>query len=165
MAKIACFDNYLVSKDGRIKSLISGKTLKHRTVGSGYKGVTLFKDGKRFYRLVHRLVAEAYMPNGLSKEQVNHLDGDKANNDVYNLEWATRSENERHSIDVLGKKPSVESELIILDKTTGKEVNRYVSVAEACRANGWNKRNIYRQANGDRKTAYGYRFVIDRYYD
>lgn len=165
MVKIACFDNYLVSKEGEVKSLLSGKILKFRNVGSGYKGVTLYRDGQRFDKLVHRLVAEAYIPNELCKEQVNHLDGDKANNCVYNLEWVTAQENERHSRDVLGKRPSVESELIVLDKNTGDEVKRYVSVTEACRMNGWNKRNIYRQANGDRKTAYGYRFVINKYYD
>ena len=56
--------------------------------------------------LVHRAVAKAFIPNPQGKPCVNHKDGNKLNNHVSNLEWVTYSENERHSYDVLGKKPN-----------------------------------------------------------
>ena len=61
--------------------------------------------GHRYNFLVHRLVAETFIPNPDGKPEVNHKDGDRNNNDVSNLEWVTRSENIRHRIDVLGCKP------------------------------------------------------------
>lgn len=68
----------------------------------GYKFVQLRKDGKYYPRYVHRLVAQTFIPNPESKKEVNHKDGNKANNDITNLEWVTPSENQRHSHQVLG---------------------------------------------------------------
>ena len=100
---------YQISDDGRIKSL-------SRTVPGGY-GCTRFmaekilscyknrgymyanlrKDGKDNVCQVHRLVAETFIPNPLKKNQINHIDGNKLNNTVSNLEWCTSSENLFHA--------------------------------------------------------------------
>lgn len=64
----------------------------------GYLNVCLRKDGKARVLKVHRLVAEAFLPNPGNKPQVNHKDGDKTNNCVQNLEWATASENVQHAV-------------------------------------------------------------------
>lgn len=100
---------YEVSNLGRVRSLkratTSGVVLK-QTVKHGYMHVCLSKEGKPSTKSVHRLVAEAFIANPMDKPVVNHLDGDKTNNAVSNLEWATYSENELHSYMVLGKKPS-----------------------------------------------------------
>jgi hypothetical protein len=61
------------------------------------KTVCLYKEGKRHGKLVHRLVAEAFIPNPDAKPDINHIDGDSLNNNVENLEWATKSENMRHA--------------------------------------------------------------------
>ncbi len=93
-------ENYLVSSDGRIYSLKTKRILKNMVQSNKrYFYVALSKNGfVKNYR-VHRLVATAFIPNKESKEQVNHIDFDVFNNKVENLEWATISENMKHSAD------------------------------------------------------------------
>lgn len=90
------FPNYSVSDSGAIMNTVTGKTLKCRKAGNGYYKVTLCCNGKHTDQYVHRLVAETYIPNDLRKSEVNHIDGNKRNNTVSNLEWATRAENMQH---------------------------------------------------------------------
>lgn len=98
---------YMVSNAGNVMTLpkathADGFTLAQAIGRNGYKTVHLRKNGASKRLSVHRLVAEAFLPNPSSLPEVNHVDGDKANNSVNNLEWCTRSENARHSIRVLG---------------------------------------------------------------
>lgn len=62
-----------------------------------YLVVSLSEGGKRWYKRIHRLVAEVFLPNPHGWEEVNHIDGNKLNNDVSNLEWCTREQNMRHA--------------------------------------------------------------------
>ena len=91
---------YQVSTTGKVKSLISNKIIK--TIFTAYEGnkkstgyIAVNIKGKRLY--VHRLVAEAFIPNIYDKKEVNHIDGNKSNNNVENLEWVTHSENMIHA--------------------------------------------------------------------
>lgn len=109
---------YDVSNKGRIRSVEriyeSGRCrrdtkmpqniMKARADKDGYLSLGLRKNGVRYYRRVSRIVCEAFHPNPLNKPVVNHKNGVKVCNDDWNLEWATHSENEKHSYDVLGKK-------------------------------------------------------------
>jgi hypothetical protein len=74
----------------------SGKTLSLRN-NKGYKTVMLCKDRKQTSAYVHRLVAKAFLSNPENKPDVNHLDGNKSNNKLENLEWCTESENLNHA--------------------------------------------------------------------
>lgn len=93
---------YRIYADGEVWSVKSGKFLKQETI-KGYKRVALSVNGKTKRFQVHRLVAMYFIENPLNKPCVNHIDGDKENNNINNLEWCTYSENERHSYDVLNK--------------------------------------------------------------
>lgn len=91
------FENYAVSDQGQIVRLPKRKLIafskQHRKYTS-YNRVTLFNGtGKRYYKRVHRLVAEAFIPNPYNLPQVNHIDGDGLNNKISNLEWCTASNN------------------------------------------------------------------------
>jgi hypothetical protein len=76
---------------------------------SGYPHVTLWKNNKCYGFHVHRLVAMAFIPNPSDKPFVNHIDGNRENNHVSNLEWSTASENNQHAVDVLNR-PSATGE-------------------------------------------------------
>lgn len=92
---------YKISNFGRVRSFVlggnNGCILLQSTHKQGYKRIRLSDGNSSLSYLVHRLVAIAFIPNPDNKETVNHLDGNKANNSVENLEWATQSENNKHA--------------------------------------------------------------------
>ena len=93
------FPMYIVSDNGNVKGIKYLHDISKHTHNTGYKVVFLCKGKERKMMRVHRLVAEAFIPNPYKKEQVNHKNGIKTDNFVSNLEWNTRSENIRHAID------------------------------------------------------------------
>lgn len=90
---------YEVSDTGLVRSLKFGKAkiLKPQNNGNGYLHFRLCKNGKAKNTKIHRLVAEAFLPNPLGLETVNHIDEDKTNNNVSNLEWMSRPDNVAYS--------------------------------------------------------------------
>ena len=87
---------YQVSNTGEVYSVKRDKILQPKINKYGYKEVCLYKDGKNYYRTIHRLVAQAFIDNPNNYSIVNHLDSDKLNNNVNNLEWTTVSGNTKH---------------------------------------------------------------------
>jgi len=88
---------YSITKCGKIYSHITNRWMKLSINESGYQTVDLRKDGKRIFGIISRLVAQTFIPNPEFKPQVNHRDGNKLNNHVSNLEWATQQENTDHA--------------------------------------------------------------------
>lgn len=127
---------YKISNTGKVFSCISNRLMKPVFSGSGYKQVGLSKDMKVTGKMVHRLVAEAFIPNPENKRTVNHIDGNKLNNDVSNLEWNTYSENLKHAYKhglnywCKGKgKPF--RKVCMIDEYTGEILKTYDSIGEA----------------------------------
>jgi hypothetical protein len=86
---------YEVSNFGRVRRIKTGRILRTSKSGGcrGYVGINLSKDGKAYGKLVHRLVAESFLPNIEGLPEVNHKDEDKTNNRVENLEWCDHKYN------------------------------------------------------------------------
>lgn len=95
---------YEVSSSGKVRRSIPGQGTRAGLVLSpcetkkGYAMVHLSDNGRRFSSYVHRLVATAFIPNPNSHPQVNHIDSNKSNNDVSNLEWCTNRQNRSHAV-------------------------------------------------------------------
>lgn len=88
---------FLVSSDGKVMVADTMQSARIADNGNGYMHVQIMRNCKRYTKYVHRLVAECYLDNPENKPEINHKDGDKKNNNVTNLEWCTRSENQKHS--------------------------------------------------------------------
>lgn len=95
--EIEGYPNYEVSNLGTVRNRATGNVLRPGKTNMGYQKVCLCKEGQRKTLTIHRLVATAFLPNPENKREVNHIDGDKTNNRVSNLEWSTRSENVSHA--------------------------------------------------------------------
>ena len=92
------YEDYLVSTFGNIKNK-KGNLLKKNLVEKGYFHITLYKNGIPKTFKVHRIVAISFLDNKMNKKEVNHINGIKTDNRVDNLEWCTRTENNRHAIE------------------------------------------------------------------
>lgn len=90
--------NYKVSNTGSIFNIKTSNYLMGSHDSRGYVVVSIYSKEKLYSKKIHRLVAEAFIPNPENKPQVNHIDGDKKNNHVSNLEWVTCVENIHHAI-------------------------------------------------------------------
>lgn len=99
------FAPYIITEDGRVYSKYRNRILKPADNGIGYLQCYLkSNDNTSRWFKVHRLVALMYIPNPDNLPEVNHLDGNKANNHYSNLAWVTHKENINHAITILGKK-------------------------------------------------------------
>lgn len=99
MKLIPGFDYHYITEEGKVISMFKGepKEMKQRLNSDGYPIISIKKQKRA---KVHRLVAEAFIPNPNGLPQVNHIDGVKTNNHVSNLEWVNNSQNQKHAWDI-----------------------------------------------------------------
>ena len=165
------YNGYQVSNLGRVKALKTNKILKLNRTRTGYFLIRLYKNKKQKAFLIHRIVAQAFIPNPANKSQVNHKDGNKANNCINNLEWCTISENQKHKIHSsfvktpiigkFGKDNPLSKKIIQINKNNFKKIKIFNGLKEAQRLTGIFEASISRVCNGKQKTAGGYiwRFI------
>lgn len=158
---------YEVSNLGNIISLENKsnhkkvKYLKCSKTKSGYLRAYLYKNKKRKCYMLHRLVALAFIPNPHNLPQINHIDGNKKNNKVENLEWCTQRDNNIHAIvnGLNSTQKAVEKNekpIILMNNNT-----RYRSMMDACRDLKLNVANVSRVCNGKLKHTKGYVFKLE----
>lgn len=161
---------YLISNFGRVISmklgfevLINPSAQLGRCGRPGYLGVSLRDPSRKNYYTsrVHRLVAKAFIPNPDNLLQVNHIDGDKTNNNVTNLEWCTPEHNIRHSFSEKLNIAPRGKDSHLFDKGKKVKLNgvTYNSVAGAARETGIPRTTLSAELISNRKPKYGIEYV------
>lgn len=156
---------YLISNYGRIKNR-DGWIMKQKPSKDGYVRILLFNGKKYKAEYTHILVAKAFLPKPTSKSEVNHIDADKSNNLLWNLEWVTRSENHYHAVS-LGLKPENPTKgkryednpcvkPVYQYDMQGNFMKKWNSRREAADFYGCQPNSISRAMNGERKSCAGF---------
>lgn len=171
---VKSLDRYIINKNGD-KQYFPGKYLT-QGISDSYLKVTLSKNNKQRTFRVHILVAIAFIPNPENKPEVNHIDGNKKNNKVNNLEWNTRSENELHAYRNGLAKPSNKqkqavakyakenySKKVIQYSLNGEFIKEWNSMHDVWRELGIRPSYICRCCKGLRNQTYGYIWKYKQY--
>ena len=148
---------YQVSNLGNIKS--QRKIRKICVHKSGYNVITLYKNGKGKSFRVHRLVAQAFLPNIDNKEVINHINGIKTDNRVDNLEWCSQKENCIMSVK-LGTTTNKDKRKKVAKLLNGVVIKCYDSLTDACRENKMNRRCLYLCLIKKQKASHGYEWKL-----
>ena len=156
------YTHYVVSSNGDIFNKHTGnKIAQTKCKKTGYYMVSLWSNNKCRTCTVHRLLAMAFIDNPNNYKEVNHIDGNKTNNNLSNLEWVTHKANIQHAVDMglhhpkFTKRVDVRKKIVCCDD--GKVFESVKSATEYYKTT-----NISSVLNGKRKTAGGYRF---KYYE
>ena len=157
---------YQISSYGRCRRIDRKYILKPHKTNRGYDIYQLTVKGKIKNYLIHRLVAQTFIPNFKNKPQVNHIDGNKDNNRVDNLEWCTCSENMKHAYDngliKICEGINNHNHRSVLQYTKYmKFLKKWNSIAEASRELMLKQASISRVCLGKRKTTGGYIWRYD----
>ena len=155
--KIDGFEKYEVSNLGKVRNIKSGIMLKPWITKDGYLRHCLYKHNKRKNLLLHRIIATAFIDNPDEKPQVNHIDENKLNNDLSNLEWCTARENLIHGTRTKRAAEKCFKKVIQLD-LNDNVLNEFESIKQAEQETGALARNISSCCNGKRKSAGGYKW-------
>ena len=156
MKNVQGFENYKISKDGNVYNNKSNKILKPFLTDRGYLRVSLFKDNKIHPIRIHRLMAFTYLPLIDGKNEVNHINGNKLDNSLQNLEWCSRSENIKHAfkLGLCSREPK--------RKTTIINTNNglfYETIKEAANSIGMLPGTLSNRLSGHRKNNTNFKYA------
>lgn len=149
---------YSIDTNGILYSKF-GRPMKPHPNHNGYLIQPFFVNGKMIARSMHQLVARQFIPNPKNKRTVNHINGNKSDNRVENLEWATDSEQMQHASKVLhALNPSNKIPISGISKTSD-EIVHFSSINEACIIFGVPHESIKRVLRGKRHSCHGFLWV------
>lgn len=152
--------DYSVSTEGVVRKDTTDYILSQSSQ-QDYKFVTLLIAGKQKRMRVHRMVAETFLDNPEKKPYVNHINGNRGDNNVENLEWVTPSENTQHAVET-GLFVSGRARPVIQYNLDGMQMATFESASEAARQTGGSQSKITMCCRRQRQTANDYQW---RYYD
>ena len=164
MGQVRTLDHYVKHKRPGSKKHIKSKVHKLLIGNSGYAYFMLTLNGHTKHLQIHRLVAKAFIPNPENKPQVNHINADKLDNRVENLEWCTPSENMRHAyatgripLDKIGKKGNLNNSAKAVDVYTleGVFINHFDTMKDAAQAYNIPLSGVCNCCTGYSKTCHG----------
>jgi hypothetical protein len=165
---ISGWENYSISNLGKVKNNKTGRLLR-QSIRGGYSFVGLSKESKGKTKAVHRLVALAFIDNPENKQQVNHIDKNRSNNNVSNLEWTTALENNIHKSTNVIQTTNQNIQVWRLDNDTNEKLELYNSLEEAgkwCFNNNLTKKQetaracISSNITGKYKSSYGFKWIM-----
>ena len=155
------FKYYDITKEGVVINLKTNRKYKGKIENNGYLMWHTRINNKRYGWLIHRLLAIKYIPNPNNYPVINHIDGNKLNNSIDNLEWCTQSDNVKHAFNT-GLKKSTAKTVLQIDANTHKIINIFKSTRDAERITGINHSDISKVCRGIKKTAGNYKW---KYYN
>lgn len=157
--EIKGFPNYMISNFGNVWNKKRNRTVSTSKNNHGYMQVCLYNNGKKTVKTVHRIVAEAFLPNIYERDEVNHKDENKTNNNVNNLEWCNRKYNANYGTAIERTKEKKYKKTFMMDKITSKILKEFSSMQEASKETGIDYNNICSVCVNKRLTAGGYKWA------
>lgn len=161
---------YMVSDEGRVWSNLTDRILKPSCCKNGYPRLILRRGGKSHGRCVHRLVAEAFIPNANNLPEINHKDENKSNNYASNLEWCTQKYNSNYGTKIARCAQNTDYEEVAKKNrkpvaqctVSGEVINIWPSLKQCAKDLGFDNSAIARCCRGKSGTSYGFKW---RYID
>lgn len=149
------YPNYECSDNGEVRHINSNKNLSKSINKRGYEQICVWGGNKRKILFPHRLVAEVFIDNPENKPYVNHIDGNKTNNNADNLEWCTNKENLYHAATILGSIIGGSNKKAVKCIETGEIFESCEKAATCYNVSNGFMSNV---CNGKKKTIKGYHF-------
>lgn len=154
LGRVKSLPRTILYKDGRSRKILA-HIMKPQGNGNGYLKLTLCNQNhyqKQCY--IHRLVAEAFLPNPTNKPAINHKDENKANNEVSNLEWCTIAYNNSYGTKIA--RQTSKNAFCVGQFTLGLKLIKIWKSAKECGRHGYSQGNVSACCRGEYKQAYGY---------
>lgn len=152
------FPGYIISNTGKIYSMFSNKYLSSFIDNLGYEQVILYKDKKRCYKRIHRLMYETWFKPDSDKTLINHINGNKLDNRLINLELVTNSENVVHAYN-MGLYESKPIKILAIHKKTNENLI-FNSIRECATVLNINRKTLSSILKNNKVNNYDYDFII-----
>ena len=151
--EIKGFENYYICENGDIISKVTQKPICKWIDNTGYYQVSIRKNGKKYYKRIHRLLAEHFLENDNPDlyNMINHIDGNKLNNELSNLEWTNNRINTQHGYDNGLYKSKYRVPILVYLKS-GEFYKEYPSIRSCCEDLKVNRKTVSNILNGTKLT-------------